>query len=124
MNSFIQWIQSLDVRFFIKLAISLGVIIFCSQIGKKLPTLAGLIATAPLTSLIVLLWLYSDRPSDFALMTSYTKGVLWGIIPTVLFFIVVYLCFRKQLSIWIVLSASFFVWLIAAAVHQYFLRNS
>ena len=41
----------------IKLLISVGVIVFCTQIGRKLPTLAGLIAVMPLTGLIVLLWL-------------------------------------------------------------------
>ena len=52
------------MRFVIKLLITMAIIIFCSQIGRKMPTLAGLIATAPITSLIVLLWLYSDRRSE------------------------------------------------------------
>lgn len=109
------------MRFIIKLLISMAIIIFCSQIGRKAPTLAGLIATAPITSLIVLLWLYSDRPGDFNLMADYTKGVLWGIIPTIFFFVVVLVCFRKGLALWIVLPAGFTVWLIAAAVHQWIL---
>lgn len=109
------------MRFFIKLLISMAIIVFCSQIGKKMPTLAGLIATAPITSLIVLLWLYSDRPGDFNLMTSYIKGVLWGIIPTIFFFAVALICFRKELVLWIVLPAAFSVWLVAAAIHQWIL---
>ena len=76
--------------FLIKLLISVCVIVFCGQIGRKLPTLAGLIAVMPLTGLIVLLWLYTDKPGDFALMTKYTKGALWGIIPSVLFFLVAF----------------------------------
>ncbi len=111
----------MDLRFFLKLFLTVSIIVFCSQIGRKLPTLAGLIATAPITSLIVLLWLYSDSPGDFALMSGYTKGVLWGIIPTVLFFIAAYICFGRQFSIGIVLGVSFAVWLAAAAVHQFLL---
>ena len=99
----------------------MAIIVFCSQIGKKMPTLAGLIATAPITSLIVLLWLYSDRPGDFGLMADYTKGVLWGIIPTILFFAVVFVCFRKELAMWVVLPAGFVVWLVAAVIHQWIL---
>ena len=38
----------------IKLLISVSIIIFCTQIGRKLPTLAGLVAVMPLTGLIVL----------------------------------------------------------------------
>ena len=111
------------MRFLIKLLISIGVIVFCTQIGRKLPTLAGLIAVMPLTGLIVLVWLYLDNPGDFALMTDYTKGALWGIVPSILFFLAVFLCFRKQLPLWIVLFASFAVWLIAASIHQWLLNR-
>jgi len=109
------------MRFVVKLLISLGIIIFCTQVGRRLPTLAGLIAVMPLTGLVVLVWLYLDNPGNFNLMTDYTKGALWGILPSILFFLVAFLCFRKHLSIWLVLCASFAVWVIAAAVHQWLL---
>ena len=111
------------MRFVIKLLISVCVIVFCTQIGRKLPTLAGLIAVMPLTGLIVLVWLYLDNPGNFNLMTDYTKGALWGILPSILFFLVVFICFRKQLSLWVVLCASFAVWLIAAFIHQWLLNK-
>ncbi len=108
------------MRFFIKLLISVCIILSCTWIVNKhkLPTLAGLITVMPLTSLIVLIWLYLDNPGKFNLMTDYTKGALWGILPTILFFLTAFMCFRRQLSLWIVLSASFAVWLIAAFFHQ------
>ena len=109
------------MRFVVKLLISLGIIIFCTQVGRKLPTLAGLIAVMPLTGLVVLVWLYVDNPGNFGLMTDYTKGALWGILPSILFFLVALVCFRRQLPLWIVLCASFSVWVIAAAVHQWLL---
>ena len=111
------------MRFVIKLLISVCVIVFCTQIGRKLPTLAGLIAVMPLTGLIVLVWLYLDNPGNFNLMTDYTRGALWGILPSILFFLVVFICFRKQLSLWVVLCASFAVWLIAAFIHQWLLNK-
>ncbi len=81
------------MRFLIKLLISVGIIIFCTQIGRKLPSLAGLIAVMPLTGVIVLLWLYSDNPGNFNLMTDYTGAALWGILPSVLFFLTALMCF-------------------------------
>jgi len=110
-----------DIQFFVKLLISLCVIVFCTQIVGKMPSLAGLIAVMPLTGAIVLVWAYLDQPGDFVRMTEYTKGALWGIIPSVLFFVVAFLCFRKELALWIVLCASFGTWLVAAAVHQWLL---
>ena len=99
------------------------IIVSCYVIGRKIPTLGGLLATAPITSLIVLLWLYSDKPGDFGLMKEYTKGVLWGIIPTVFFFLVVFMCFHKRLNIWTTLTAGTFVWLAAAIAHQWLLNR-
>ena len=113
------------LRFIIKLLVSLCVIAFCFWIADKhkLPTLAGLIAVMPLTSLIVLVWLYLDNPGNFNVLGDYCKGALWGILPSILFFLVAFMCFRKQLSLLIVLSLSFTVWLIAAVVHQCLLRR-
>lgn len=111
-----------SVQFFIKICLSLIVIIACARIGRRFPTLGGLIATMPLTSLLVMLWLWSDAPGDYRLMVEYTKGVLWGIIPTVLFFAAVFFLFRRQLPLGVVLGASFGVWLAGAVVHQYFLK--
>ncbi len=115
--------RTVDMRFAIKLLISVCVIGFCAGIGRKLPTLAGLIAVMPLTGLIVLIWLYRDNPDNFNLMTEYTKGALWGIVPSVLFFLVAFVCFRRHLPLWIVLCASFAVWLIGAFVHQWLLAK-
>ena len=106
----------------VKLCIAVAIILFCTQIGKRFPTLAGLIATMPLTGLIVLVWLYSDHPGDYDLMMNYSKGVLWGILPSIAFFLVAFICFAKHLSLPAVLSASFAVWLMGAFVHQCFLR--
>lgn len=107
------------MRFFIKLLISVCVIALCAQIGKKAPSLVGLIAVMPLTGVVVLVWLYTDNPGNFALMADYTKGALWGIVPSVLFFVTAFICFRRQLALWIVLCAGFAVWIAAAAVHQW-----
>lgn len=110
------------MHFFIKTLISLAIIVACARIGRRFPTLGGLIATMPLTSLLVMLWLWSDVPGNYRLMTEYTRGVLWGIIPTVLFFVAAHFLFRRQIPMPAVLAASFGVWLAGAAVHQYFLK--
>ncbi len=55
-------------------------------------------------------------------MQDLTRGALWGILPSFLFFLVAFACFKKQLSLPIVLIASFAVWLGAAIVHQWLLK--
>jgi len=110
--------MNFTIQDFIKLIITVCVIFACSQIGRKLPTLAGLIATMPITSLLVLLWIYTDNPENTQIMISYSKGALFGIIPSILFFIAAYLCFSNKLSIWLVLPISFASWIVAAIIHQ------
>ena len=111
------------MRFAVKLLIALAVILVAAFIGRKQPTLAGLIAVMPLTGLVVLVWLYMDNPGNFSMMTEYTKGAFWGIIPTMLFFITAFLCFRKNLTLPFVLLISFTVWILAAVVHQRILHK-
>ena len=108
--------------FLVKLALSNLIIIACVLIGKRFPSLGGLIATMPLTSLIVLLWLASDNPGDKALISGYTQGVLWGIGPTVLFFIATFLCLRKGLELPAALAVGCLLWLGGALLHQWALR--
>ena len=110
------------MHFIVKLFISVCVIIFCSQIGAKMPKLAGLIAVMPLTGLLVMVWIYSDNQGDYSKMIDYTKGALFGIIPSILFFLTCFICFQKKLSLTIVLCAGFIIWLIAAFIHQLFLK--
>lgn len=73
------------MRFLLKLLIANLIIVSCVFMGKRHPSLSGLVATMPLTSLVVLLWLWSDSGGDSMLLTRYTVGVLWGILPTILF---------------------------------------
>lgn len=113
----------MDLKFLVKLFATVVIIIFCAYIGKRVPTLAGLIAAAPITTLIVLLWLWSDKSGDFKLMTDYTKGVLWGLIPTAIFFAAALVCFKRNLSILPTLGISFALWLISAAIHQLILKG-
>ncbi|MCX5845970.1 MAG: DUF3147 family protein [Deltaproteobacteria bacterium] len=110
------------MEFFIKLLISVTIIIICTQIGRKFPSFSGLIATMPIISVIILVWIYSDNPGDFKLMEDFTKAALWGIVPSILFFLVAYFCFINHYHIGIVLSASFGTWLMGAFVHQWLLR--
>jgi len=106
----------------IKIALTLLVVLLAVAIGRKFPSLGGLIAVMPLTGLIVMLWLYSDTRGNSAAMQDYTKGALFGIIPTMLFFAVAFIGFRKEWGLPVVLLTSFATWAIAAFFHQWLLK--
>lgn len=106
------------MHFAVKLLLTNAVIIACSLIGKRSPSLGGLIATMPLTTLAVLLWLAADNPGDQRLVADFTRGVLWGIGPTVLFFGVAHLCLLRNQPLGWAVAAGGAAWLIGAFLHQ------
>lgn len=108
--------------FYIKLFLSTAIIVLATQIGRSFPLLSGLIATMPLTGAIVLVLLYTDNPGNFGLIETYTKGALLGILPSILFFVTAFLCFRKELALGLTLVISFSVWLLGAFIHQLLLK--
>lgn len=106
----------------IKVFISVCVIMTCTFVAKKFPSLAGLIAVMPLTGLLVMLFVYFESESGPEKMLEYNRGALWGIIPCIMFYAVAFLAFKRNFSLSMVLTLSFTAWFIGAAVHQYFLK--
>jgi uncharacterized membrane protein (GlpM family) len=109
-------------QLFLKITLSLAIILTATAIGRKWPSLAGLVAVMPLTGALVLVWLAIDSGNDPQAMQQFTRGALLGLLPTLLFFLVAFLCYRKNLPLPLVLTASFSAWALAAAIHQWWLR--
>ena len=110
------------MQLLVKITLSLAIILTATAIARKWPALAGLVGVMPLTGALVLVWVAIDSGSDPRIMQQFTWGALWGLLPTVLFFLVAFCCFRKGLPLPVVLAASFAAWLAAALVHQWALR--
>ncbi len=108
--------------FLVKLFVSAFIIAGVSELAKKLPSLGGLIAAMPLTTLLTLIWLYADT-KDYQLAASFTKSVLFAIIPTIFFFITALFLFRRGVPFVWILILSFSVFAVAAAIHQTYLPD-
>jgi len=110
------------MQILVKVALSIVIILVATAIAKKFPSAAGLISVMPLTGALVLVWVYLENKGNAEVMQAFSKGALWGILPSILFFLVALLCFKKQVSLPGVLASSFGIWLLAAIVHQWVLR--
>jgi uncharacterized membrane protein (GlpM family) len=110
------------MQIMIKVVLSVVIILVATAIGKRLPSTAGLIGVMPLTGALVLVWMYLENKGDPVIMQEFTKGALWGILPSILFFLVALFCFKKDFSLPVVLLSGFVVWLSAAIVHQWLLK--
>lgn len=110
------------MQILLKVILSVAIILVATAIGKKLPSTAGLVGVMPLTGALVLVWMYLENKGDPEIMQDFTRGALWGILPSILFFLVAFFCFKKHLPLPVVLVSSFGVWLGAALVHQWILK--
>jgi uncharacterized membrane protein (GlpM family) len=110
------------MQILLKIIISTIVILLATAIAKKFPSIAGLIAVMPLAGAMVLGWVYVENNGDSNVMQEFTKGALWGILPSILFYLAALLCFKKQLSLPVVLLSGFGIWLLSAVVHQKLLK--
>jgi uncharacterized membrane protein (GlpM family) len=106
----------------IKIIVSVAIILTATALGRKFPAAAGLIAVMPLTGVLVLVWTYVENRGDAVVMQGFAKGALWGLLPSVLFFLTAFVCVKKNLHLPYILAASFAVWLGAAAIHQWLLK--
>ena len=104
--------------FVTKLLLSNLLIVTCVLVGRRWPGLGGLLATMPLTSLIVLIWLYSENPAQTARLDQYVQGVLWGIGPTIAFFLALLVCLRRGVAVPAAMLAASLCWLAGALLHR------
>ena len=109
--------------FVVKVTVSALIIAGVSELAKRMPSLGGLIAAMPLTTLLALIWLYAET-GDYQLAHDFTRSVLFAIVPTIFFFITALYLFKRGTSFMTILIVSFVIFLGAAAVHQYFLPNN
>jgi hypothetical protein len=110
------------IFFAVKIILSAVIIAGVSELAKRLPSLGGLIAAMPLTTLLALIWLYVET-GDYQLAQAFTRSVLFAIIPTIFFFIAALALFKKGMPFLVVLVLSFVVYAAVAMVHQHFLPN-
>jgi len=106
----------------IKVTLSAAIILIATAIARRFPSVAGLIGVMPLTGALVLVWVYLESKGDPQIMQQFVKGAFWGILPTLLFFFVAFLCVRKGFSLNWVLMASFAALSGAACIHQWLLK--
>jgi len=110
------------LQILIKVVISVIIILIATEIGKRIPSAAGLIGVMPLTGALVLVWIYLENEGNPKIMQDFTKGALWGILPSILFFMVAFYCFKRNLTLPVVLICSFISWFVGAIIHQWLLR--
>ncbi len=79
----------------LKIITSCFFIVLITEVAKKHSVMGGLMAVLPINILLSITWLYIET-RDVQLLQSFTYSAIWGLIPTVIFLVVITYLFSKQ----------------------------
>lgn len=90
--------------FLIKLVVTVVLILAISELVKRTGFWGSLIAALPTVSVLSILWIYLET-GDTAKIATFSSEVLWLVLPSLVFFIVLPLCLQRgNLDFWISLT--------------------
>ena len=81
-----------------------ALIVAIGEIGRRLPTVAALIASLPLVSVLGMILLWWGRP-DTENMARHAEATFWYVIPSLPMFLLMPLLLRNGVSFWFALLA-------------------
>lgn len=86
-----------------KAAISGVIIALASEIAKRQPGFAALVASLPLISILGMLWLWRDT-RDVARMATHVEATFWYVLPSLPMFLIVPALLRRGVNFWAALG--------------------
>ena len=106
----------MNVFFIIKIFVSACIIATVSEIAKKFPSVGGLIAAMPITTLLSMIWIYYEN-KDLNIISNFLFSVLIGTFISFIFFVAAIFFIKKGMNFYltiflstIILGASVFIY--------------
>lgn len=87
----------MNAQFLLKLLITVALVLVASALAKRTGWLGALIASLPLTSLLVLGWLYFDTREPRA-VADLAMAIFWFVLGSLPFFLVLAFALRQGLQ--------------------------
>ncbi len=107
-------------RFLLKVLVTAIVISAVSEIGKRSSIVAAILASLPLTSILAMIWLYWDT-ADAQKVVNLSTGILWAVLPSLLFFILLPIFLKNGLRFGTAMLASCVCMFLGYTVYVYLL---
>lgn len=109
----------MNIFFIVKILISACIIAIVSEIAKKFPSVGGLIAAMPLTTLLSAFWIYYEN-KDISLISAFLMSVVIGTLISFIFFISAIFFIKKGINFYLTLVLSTVILAAAVFVYQKF----
>ena len=106
-----------------KTLISASIIVAISELAKRSTWLAAFVTSLPIVSIIAMVWIYIEG-KDIQKVAELSWSILWLVIPSLLFFIVLPACLHKGINFYMsmliaavvtALGYSVFIWFLTRA---------
>jgi hypothetical protein len=88
----------MNAQFLLKLLITVALVLVASALARRTGWLGALVASLPLTSLLVLGWLYFDTREPRA-VADLAMAVFWFVLGSLPFFLVLAFALRQGLQV-------------------------
>lgn len=95
----------MNLQFLLKLVITVSIVLVASVLARRTGWIGALVASLPLTSLLVLVWLYADT-RDSAQVANLAMGIFWFVLGSLPFFLVFAFTLRQGWNIGLALAAA------------------
>ncbi len=95
----------MNAQFAVKIAITVAVVLIASAVAKRSGWLGALVASLPLTSVLVMTWLYADT-RDTEQVAALSMGIFWFVLGSLPFFPVLAAGLRQGWHIGIAFAAA------------------
>jgi len=95
----------LNAQFVLKLVITVAVVLVASAVAKRSGWIGALVASLPLTSLLVLTWLYVDT-RDAKQVADLSMGIFWFVLGSLPFFPVLAVALRQGWHVGLAFTAA------------------
>ena len=93
------------MQIIIKTIISAILIVLVAEIARKNSTMAGILASLPITSLLAFIWLYSDT-KDVQKVADLAVSIKWMIVPSLVLFIILPILLQRGIGFYKALLVS------------------
>lgn len=84
----------------LKILVSAIIIVVVSELAKRSSLWAAILASLPLISLLVFIWLYLDT-GDVQKISVLSQNIFWLVLPSLAFFVTLPLLIRMEINFWL-----------------------
>ncbi len=111
------------IYFLLKIAVTTVLIVAISEIAKRSSFVGAILASAPLISVLAMIWLYIDT-KDIVKVSALATSIFWLVLPSLAFFVTLPMLLKQGLHFYPSMSISLLItigcyWLMVTALGHY-----